>query len=259
MSKCLKPTSVDSTLKEVFKLAFGSEGPKGIPPLLQKLKVHTRLELCNSLRPGDIFPEELGFMRVDSMNVGFEDGEYVVAELDGNHLLGRVVKWNHECEARAVHMRQYSVQLSPREPPKRLFIKNLYKISGQDTTLPAAQRENQLVLVDSADDGIEAGYMKQDEEKALADLNEQLESMFTMEEEECRKLWIRLCLTWHPDTAKSGFDTEFNQKMFCLVTKAREQYSKQKGGKTQARTVLHVSARVCTGYIWEAEGLDWFG
>ena len=69
-SKALQ--EVESAMKALLKLAFGPEGPEGIPALLQKLKIKTRLEIRDSLHPGDTFPEEMLHKLVDSVNMVFE-------------------------------------------------------------------------------------------------------------------------------------------------------------------------------------------
>ena len=66
------PETVDKALRELFKLAFGPKGPEGIPDVLQKLKIDTKLQIRSSLQPGDIFPEELHSMLVPSVSVVFE-------------------------------------------------------------------------------------------------------------------------------------------------------------------------------------------
>ena len=93
-SKCLEPETVDKGLRELFKLAFGPEGPEGIPYVLQKLKIDSKLEIRSSLQPGDIFPEELHFKLVPSVNVVFEAwGGWAVTER-GCWLLVLGISWN---------------------------------------------------------------------------------------------------------------------------------------------------------------------
>eukprot|EP00438_Fugacium_kawagutii_P004391 Skav206465 [mRNA] locus=scaffold2787:16559:20681:- [translate_table: standard] len=227
---------VEEPMKQVLKLAF-SEGPAGIQEVLRTNKIDSELEAKICLGIGDRLPDELRANLNYSMNVVFEVGEYVIADIDGAFVVGRVAKWsaNDGAPGLAVNdlMRRYRVHVSKGDA-RILRHSDLYKPRSSSVD------QGHSLQFPAGDPPSEDTQVTQDQQVQLEVVKRQLRQMAQMEEAAYKKALRRLFLIWHPDKLKQhedwyrsggGDDTWLDD--FGVERRPGLKSSKRKGGNAK--------------------------